>query len=42
MSGIANTARKIPGVAAAEGAVTGALATEQDLPLDQGDIRPPG
>jgi hypothetical protein len=30
---IADTARKIPGVAAAEGAVTGALATEQDLPI---------
>ncbi len=33
MSGIADAARKIPGVAAAEGAVTGALATEQDLPI---------
>ena len=31
--GITDTARKIPGVAAAEGAVTGALATEQDLPI---------
>ena len=30
---IADTARKIPGVAAAEGAVNGALATEQDLPI---------
>jgi uncharacterized protein (UPF0335 family) len=30
---ITDTARKIPGVAAAEGAVTGALATEQDLPI---------
>ena len=30
---IADTARKIPGVAAAEGAVTGAQATEQDLPI---------
>ena len=30
---IANTARKIPGVAAAEGAITGALATEEDLPI---------
>ena len=30
---IADSARKIPGVAAAEGAVTGALATEQDLPI---------
>jgi len=33
MSGIADAARKIPGVAAAEGAITGALATEQDLPI---------
>lgn len=33
MSGIADAARKVPGVAAAEGAVTGALATEQDLPI---------
>jgi SpoVK/Ycf46/Vps4 family AAA+-type ATPase len=33
MSGIADAARKIPGVAAAEGAVTGALATEHDLPV---------
>jgi hypothetical protein len=30
---IADKARKIPGVAAAEGAVTGAVATEQDLPI---------
>jgi len=30
---IADSARKIPGVAAAEGAVSGALATEQDLPI---------
>ena len=30
---ISDSARKIPGVAAAEGAVTGALATEQDLPI---------
>jgi hypothetical protein len=28
---ISDSARKIPGVAAAEGAITGALATEQDL-----------
>ena len=34
---IANTARKIPGVAAVEGAVTGALATEQDLPIKDYD-----
>jgi hypothetical protein len=37
MSGIADAARKIPGVAAAEGAVTGALATEQDLPVKDYD-----
>ncbi len=30
---IKDTARKIPGVAAVEGAFTGALATEQDLPI---------
>ena len=30
---IADQARKIPGVAAAEGAITGAVATEQDLPI---------
>jgi hypothetical protein len=30
---IADKARKIPGVAAAEGTVTGALATEGDLPI---------
>lgn len=30
-------ARKTPGVAAAEGAVTGALATEQDLPITDYD-----
>ena len=30
---ISDTARKIPGVAAAEGALTGALATEHDLPI---------
>jgi uncharacterized protein (UPF0335 family) len=30
---ISESARKIPGVAAAEGAITGALATEQDLPI---------
>ena len=34
---IADTARKIPGVAAAEGAVTGALATEDDLPITNYD-----
>ena len=30
---IADKARKLPGVAAAEGALTGAVATEQDLPI---------
>ena len=30
---ISDSARKIPGVAAAEGAITGALAAEQDLPI---------
>ena len=30
---IADQARKVPGVAAVEGAVTGAVATEQDLPI---------
>jgi hypothetical protein len=30
---IAHKVRKIPGVAAAEGALTGAIATEQDLPI---------
>jgi hypothetical protein len=34
---ISNTARRIPGVAAVEGAVTGALATEQDLPIKDYD-----
>jgi len=30
---VSDKARRIPGVAAAEGAITGALATEQDLPI---------
>ena len=34
---ISDSARKIPGVAAAEGAITGALATEQDLPITDYD-----
>ena len=34
---ISDKARKIPGVAAVEGAVTGALATEQDLPIKDYD-----
>lgn len=37
MSSMADAARKIPGVAAAEGAVTGALATEGDLPIKDYD-----
>jgi len=37
MSGIADAARKVPGVAAAEGAITGALATEEDLPIKDYD-----
>ena len=36
---ISDSARKIPGVAAAEGAVTGALATEDDLPIADYDKR---
>ena len=32
-----DSARKIPGVAALQGAVTGALATEQDLPISDYD-----
>jgi hypothetical protein len=34
---ISDSARKIPGVAAAEGAITGALATEEDLPITDYD-----
>jgi uncharacterized protein (UPF0335 family) len=34
---LADKARKIPGVAAAEGAVTGILADEQDLPIKDYD-----
>ena len=37
MTSMADAARKIPGVAAAEGAVTGALATEADLPITDYD-----
>jgi hypothetical protein len=37
MSSMADAARKIPGVAAAQGAVTGALATEDDLPIKDYD-----
>jgi len=39
---IADKARKIPGVAAAEGAVTGAIATEQDLPIADYDKQTAG
>ena len=39
---IADTARKIPGVAAAEGAITGALATEEDLPIADYDKQTAG
>jgi hypothetical protein len=42
MTGIADAARKVPGVAAAEGAVTGALATEQDLPIKDYDKQTAG
>ena len=34
---ISDKARKIPGVAAVEGALTGAVATEQDLPITDYD-----
>jgi hypothetical protein len=34
---ISDSARKIPGVAAAEDAITGALATEDDLPISDYD-----
>lgn len=37
MSSIADSARKIPGVAAAQGAVAGALASEEDLPIKDYD-----
>lgn len=37
MNDIADAARKIPGVAAAEGAVKGVLATEEDLPIKDYD-----
>src|ERR1700741_3214817 len=36
---IADHARKVPGVAALEGAITGAVATEQDLPIADYDKR---
>ena len=39
MSDIADAALKIPGVAATEGAITGALATEEDLPIKDYDKR---
>lgn len=34
---ITDQARKIPGVAAVEGAITGAVASEQDLPIENYD-----
>ena len=37
MSDIADAARKIPGVAATEGAIKGVLATEEDLPIKDYD-----
>lgn len=37
MSGMTDAARKIPGVAAVEGAITGAVASEQDLPIKDYD-----
>ena len=42
MTGIADTARKIPGVAAVQGAVTGVVATEQDLPIKDYDKQTAG
>jgi uncharacterized protein (UPF0335 family) len=36
---IADKARKIPGVAAVEGAITGALANEKDLPITDYDAQ---
>jgi uncharacterized protein (UPF0335 family) len=36
---IADKARKIPGVAAVEGAITGALASEKDLPITDYDAQ---
>ena len=39
---ISDSARKIPGVAAAEGAITGALATEEDLPIADYDKQTAG
>ena len=36
---ISDKARKIPGVAAAEGAITGAIATEHDLPIADYDTQ---
>ncbi len=37
MSSFADRARRLPGVAKAEGAVTGSLATEEDLPIKDYD-----
>ena len=37
MSGMGDAVRKVPGMAAAEGAITGALANEEDLPIKDYD-----
>jgi len=37
MSSLSDTARKLPGVAKVEGAITGALAEERDLPITDYD-----
>jgi hypothetical protein len=42
MSKMADTARKVPGVAAAQGAITGALASEEDLPIKDYDKQSAG
>ena len=42
MTDIADAARKIPGVAAVEGAIAGAVATEEDLPIKDYDKQTAG
>jgi hypothetical protein len=42
MTDIADAARKLPGVAAVEGAITGAVASEQDLPIKDYDKQTAG
>lgn len=42
MSSFRETARKIPGVAAVEGAIAGAVANEHDLPINDYDKRTAG